>query len=53
MKMIESTAYFESYHHVLKKLHAMSQWEKLPFSEYLTCQKIGNVSSPIHFNKMI
>jgi hypothetical protein len=33
--MIESTAYFESYVHVLKKIKLMDQWYKIPFSEVI------------------
>ena len=29
--MIESTAYFESYYHVLKKLQEMGSWPNIPF----------------------
>ncbi|CDW90094.1 UNKNOWN [Stylonychia lemnae] len=34
--MIESTAYFESYYHVLKKIKQMDKWDYVPFEEYLT-----------------
>ncbi len=38
-KMIESTAYFESYKHVLQKLQEMSEWESFPMQEYITGHK--------------
>lgn len=32
--MIESTAYFEAYKHVLRQLQSMDTWPQLPFNEY-------------------
>jgi hypothetical protein len=31
MDMIESTAYFESYVHVLRKIKVMDTWDRIPF----------------------
>jgi hypothetical protein len=31
MDMIESTAYFESYVHVLRKIKEMDRWDRIPF----------------------
>jgi len=33
--MIESTAYFESYYHVLKKIKEMDKWRDVPLTKYL------------------
>jgi hypothetical protein len=35
MVMIESTAYFESYIHVLKKIKIMDLWENIPFGNII------------------
>lgn len=34
-QMIESSAYFESYIHVLKSLKKMDTWDRLPFHELI------------------
>ncbi|CDW91038.1 UNKNOWN [Stylonychia lemnae] len=51
LKMIESTAYFESYYHVLKKLKQMDQWDSIPFAEYLTGQIKEDINEPIIFQQ--
>eukprot|EP00347_Sterkiella_histriomuscorum_P007358 403349252 len=41
--MIESSAYFEAYNHILHKLKEMASWQTLPFEKYLLgFQKIIN-----------
>jgi hypothetical protein len=35
MIMIESTAYFESYVHVLKKIKLMDEWINIPFGNII------------------
>eukprot|EP00347_Sterkiella_histriomuscorum_P021254 403334658 len=45
-KMIESTAYFESYKHVLQKLKDMDKWEDLPFKKYLIGDQSQNIDEP-------
>eukprot|EP00347_Sterkiella_histriomuscorum_P002994 403366003 len=44
-QMIESSAYFEAYNHILHKLKEMASWNTLPFEKYLLgLQK--NIDSP-------
>ena len=43
--MIESTAYFESYKHVLQKLKDMDKWDDLPFKKYLIGEQSQNIDS--------
>ena len=33
-QMVESSAYFEAYKHVLKKLQDMDSWVNMPLSDY-------------------
>ncbi|CDW88188.1 UNKNOWN [Stylonychia lemnae] len=52
LKIIESTAYFESYNHVLKKLKLIDKWENLPFADYLTGQIKKDIQQPIIFQQL-
>eukprot|EP00347_Sterkiella_histriomuscorum_P006278 403353380 len=45
-KMIESTAYFESYKHVLQKIKDMDKWEDLPLRKYLIGEQTQNIDPP-------
>ena len=33
--MMESSAYFEAYRHVLRQLQIMDDWDRLPMERYL------------------
>ena len=46
LTMIESTAYFESYYHVLNKLQWMGSWNSMPLSEYFIGNKRDQISLP-------
>ncbi|CDW71409.1 UNKNOWN [Stylonychia lemnae] len=52
LKIIESTAYFESYNHVLKKLKQIDKWENVPFADYLTGQIKKDIKPPIIFQQL-
>eukprot|EP00347_Sterkiella_histriomuscorum_P010451 403376237 len=49
--MLESTAYFEAYNHILHKLKEMATWDTLPFQKYLLgLQK--NIDKPALFDSL-
>eukprot|EP00347_Sterkiella_histriomuscorum_P016766 403351933 len=45
-KMVESTAYFEAYSHVLRKLKEMDDWQTIPMAKYLLGQEKQNIAYP-------
>ena len=51
--MIESTAYFESYHHVLKKLQEMGDWEDFPLQQYITGEEKEIRYEPLYYEENI
>lgn len=52
-QMIESTAYFESYHHVLKKLQEMGDWEDFPLQQYITGEEKEIRYEPLYYEENI
>ena len=50
--MIESTAYFESYKHVLYKLKEMDKWDDLPLGKYLIGEQKTDIDAPILFDEL-
>lgn len=45
--MVESTAYFEAYRHILLKLQEMSSYsEEIPFKEYIVGCKLSDIPAP-------
>ncbi|CDW78789.1 nfx1-type zinc finger-containing protein 1-like [Stylonychia lemnae] len=53
LKMIESTAYFESYSHVLRKIKSMDKWQILPMQQYLTGIQKQNIKLPKVFQDLL
>ena len=51
--MIESSAYFESYRHVLKQLQAMDTWPLLPMQNYLVHGRSENINQPQYITDML
>lgn len=43
--MIESTAYFEAYKHVLRQLQEMDTWPAIPFERYFVKGK-SDIQTP-------
>ena len=48
--MVESTAYFEAYRHILLKLQEMSSYsEEIPFKDYIVGCKLSDIPAPSYF----
>ena len=44
--MIESTAYFEAYNHVLTKIKGMDQWSSIPFMNEIAKSQHSSIACP-------
>jgi hypothetical protein len=51
--MIESSAYYEAYRHVLKQLQAMDLWEGIPMEEFIIHGNSKNIRQPTYAASMI
>lgn len=52
-QMIESSAYFESYIHVLKSMQRMDKWKELPFKQIIVNGMHDQIAMAPYMDKMI